>query len=853
MSTHHEPLPPLGVTTLAARENGNAYSTARADPSWELAKIEDIRLNWDKVFPYQLMILWRNGGKWEPAPSYVQGVAFFDTTTFTLPIPPQTLSIDMPFAATVEATQGGIIEQFNGAPFRDIQLQGTTGVLPLRGTTETPTTKGPFPSILVGTANAVQNIKTAIQAPQSVQPNVIAEEDFANVTPESPAQGTGYAQFLLLKRFLERYAQIKKRKEAQNITLGFAIHKEKEVYLVTPLKFSLQRTGAKGLHYNYSLALRAWKRVVPSVGAIGTPTDHTPRDPSAYASVLNAIDKARRTLENVSKVISAARADADAVVLDNLRQVSLFLKSGVGVGTSLMDFGNGLVADAKGPLMERLTAIARITEPSTEEIIKALSISPDTVARDAQLRAAIEMLVDAASVSEKRATQAAQITNRDSKLRETQTVLKDRASAADKLFANPRDYYGFWEKIRTDSLNFRPETLATMRDIQDAVADLRRDDFARMRDEISSVLDDFSIAVGAGDSTYSAVFGVPDRPPLRTAPTEQDWEVMGALNDAIVALEQLTASKAVNQNDTNAIDYVAGLATRAGLAFTTPQSKFLVPFPYGYTLEQVAEQYLGDPDRWIELAALNGLKAPYVDEVGRTDFLVSNGIGNQVAVASADGYYVQQPVWISALGVIREKRRITKIDTISADVTLLSLDGEGDLDRFTLSNQASVQSFAPETTNSLQFIYIPSTETTESDWLTVDIPGVDTFDPLFRVGGADLLLDETGDLVIAPDGTTRLAVGLTNLIQRVRIAVATPQGSLMNHPEFGFGVVAGTSSADLNAKQVLAAARQFIKNEEGFTGVEYASVVQVGNAINLTMSVGIAGVNKNVPITVRLK
>jgi hypothetical protein len=183
----------------------------------------------------------------------------------------------------------------------------------------------------------------------------------------------------------------------------------------------------------------------------------------------------------------------------------------------------------------------------------------------------------------------------------------------------------------------------------------------------------------------------------------------------------------------------------------------------------------------------------------------------------------------------------------------LSLSGEGDLHRFTLAKEAFVQSFLPETVNSLQYLYIPSDDEVETDWQTRSIPGVDTFDPLFRVGGADLMLTSDGDLAITSDGTTRLAVGLTNLIQRVRIAVATPQGSLLRHPEFGFGVSPGTSTSDVTASQVLAAAKNFVKNEEGFDGVDYAAVNKSGGTLTLSMSVKIAGVGKTIPINVTLR
>lgn len=848
----------FGLASIAARENVDATKPlyGDADETWALAQSLVLRTNWNGLFPYQFIILERVNGKWQQCTRpNVPG-------PFTLPIPPQSLSIGMTFNSIVEATQGGVIEQHNKSKFRDISLQGTTGVLPLRGTVQRPTGFGLARGIFTGTANAGLNlvnsastsIRNAVQSPLLPATNVIANTDFASTADDSPGYGTGYYQFLLLKRFLEWYDGAKAQKVNQNLALGFAVWKEAEVYIVTPSAFNVNRNASKPLEYSYSLTLKAWKRVLLKDSAIGSLSNHefVGRNPNLYAQVMSGIDIARRTLENGRKVLGAVRADVNNVVFGTLRQVSLFVKDAIGTGFALADLPINLISDFKEPLLEKIGATGTGTLPSADEIAASISSTPQELTRDLVLSDYIRELGLLAALSQKNKTNSG---TADELLSD---FLSQRnaggASKAMKLFNNPEEFYNFWGSIRYDNLQVRPTTVKKIEDARRQVQNLRREDFERMRDQLQSALDDFTNAVGAGDATYSSTYSLATREALRTEPTTLDWEIMGAMSDAISHLDALAASSSINRTQTlSAVDLVAGLARSSGIAFTTPKSKYLIPFPYGSTLEQLAERYLGSADRWIEIAALNGLRGPYVDEVGFSQELVANGTGSQLAVSDGSNFFVGQPVWVSSIGVQREKRRIVSIQILSATATLLTVDGTADMHRFMVANKAFVQAFIPDTVNSLQYIYIPSDEDTENDWQTKAIPGIDTFDPLYRVGGADLMIDATGDLVVTSDGTTRLAVGLNNLIQRVRIAAATPLGSLMHHPQFGFGVLPGSSTADVSATGVLAAAKAFIDNEEGFAGVEYASVKKDGNVMTITLAVKIAGVNKTVPITVQVR
>lgn len=180
---------------------------------------------------------------------------------------------------------------------------------------------------------------------------------------------------------------------------------------------------------------------------------------------------------------------------------------------------------------------------------------------------------------------------------------------------------------------------------------------------------------------------------------------------------------------------------------------------------------------------------------------------------------------------------------------VLSLDGDPDLDIYKVADQAVLEAFTPDTINSRQLIYIPSNVQSDIEsFITKAIPGVNPFDPLTFVGGVDLLLTPDNDLVITPTGDTPFAIGLTNIIQSVRIACSVYQGTLPLHPDFGLPIKVGMNTADLDAKQTLAAVRKMLANDPSFVRVDFAKVIKNGPTASISVGVVAAGTEHTIPI-----
>lgn len=822
----------FGAVTQAQQQNTEPL--IKTDPYWDSTAAEDLGPNWDKLYPYQFLTL-RKSGK-----------SYRIQERFTLPIPPQSLSISTPFAINTSVTMGGIFEEHNGAPIRMIALQGTTGLLPLKGAVARPSVfETAVGGIFAGTVTGVRQVATAISQARNLlgiaqTPNAVSDADLAL----AGIRGTGYYQFVLLKRFLEAYATAKKNGD-KDLRLGFAIWKEKEIYLVTPVSFDVSRQAASPFEYPYSISLKAWRRVLIEgpTGASDPYDGHVGgRNPNKLAMMLNTLETGRRILEGVRDTLQGVRADIQQVLYTPLRQSLLLIKDATGTALAAVDLPTDIIGDLREPILEIASSQASIQALSRAGSRFLINFDAAT----GRVRKAFEEL----SVSSGKADTRAGRSRSGGLSGDPQN--QNNAAEANKVSENPLDNFSFFEGVQLGDLNLRPEVIQKIEQERQSVKNLGRKDFEGFRDNVLRVAADFADFVGAGSATYTSTYNLPVRSTNRT-PTDTEWEVLYTLSQVAQQFDVMAASATIAGDQVTSMDYVAGLATRSGIAFQVARSKFAVPFPYGYTLEKLSNQYLGTPDRWLEIATLNGLRAPYVDEVGFKLPLLTNGNGHQIIVSDATNLYVGQKVWLASNNQKRESRRIQEVRPIGANQFAVLVDGADDLSKFSPVASAYLQAFLPGTVNSQQQIYIPSdVEPAEEDFRVKSIPGVDYFDPLVRSGGIDLLLTPDGDLVITPDGDSRLAIGLTNLIQKARLAIGTPKGALLHHPDYGIGLTPGVSTYDLNASQVLTDLKQLFKDDAGYLGVQSASVLKNGNTMQVRASIGIAGTGQYIPITVTI-
>lgn len=802
--------PHLGMQQLAQESNPALLThSVGAEPFWDWADLDGTR--WNQLYPYRLAIYSRVEGQWQRDSTKI--------SPFTLPIPPEEMSISTPMAIVTTATLGGIVEEHNGAPFRDISMSGTTGVLPLRGNPGGP------PIVTSILANVIPS--SVAQLNNSLHPYGVISS-FSGET----GQGTGYYQFHLLRRFLESYLALKKSRTGRNFILALEVWKDQEAYLVSPVAFNLRRSQSAPLEYQYQLQLKAWRRVSIPTTSAGAP-NVIGNIKSKLNQYLGDLEDARQSLEEARDILESIQDNIEQTLFTPVREAILFCKDGLGVALTAVDLPSNIQTDLQEPLLESLSHNNGISGSDTTSVQfsqEALAISD-----------AFSALSVSSSKSESGAGRAPNGSQVDSS-----------ASPAAKLSADPTKAFSFFKSVIPSKLNLRQTVKDKITAETSRVHQLKRKDFEIRRDSVQNVINIVESAVGLDNGTYDSTYNLTPKANPRTA-TDTDYDLLFTLNRTIMALNGLAASATIDNDVVDTMDYFAGLATKSGIAFTVPTSKYLVPMLYGHTLEQMSLIYLGTPDRWHEIAALNGLQSPYVDEEGFQLPLLANGHDNTVVVSDVSNLYINQPVYIGSINVLSTKRHITSIVQLSSGLYTVTVDGDPDLDQYQLSASPTLQAFLPNTVNSQMSLFIPSQEEADdTDFKTKSIPGVDYFDPLVRVGGVDLLLTPQGDLVITPDGDSKLAVGLTNIVQKVRLALLTVRGSLLHHPNFGLPMQVGQSVADTNAQDILNAAKDMFNNDPTFSGVESAAILLNGPVLIINLTVGIAGTSKVIPISVEI-
>jgi hypothetical protein len=803
---------------------------------------------WDKLVPYRLIVVDTannnqvvGGGK----PPKVQinplgnGTLAFtpmnSSWVFNFPITPSQLNIADAYSINTSATLRGILEEHSGVRFKNITVAGSFGVWADRASIVAPPgTPNILQSVFGGTIASANNVATQFSSiinnisngsnankPTTVRPGAANDPD--------QGQSTGYYQQLIFQQFLEQYAEAKRNPINAGWRLVFDIPKQNQSFVVTPVAYTWNENVNRPMEINYNLQLKAWRRINLAYGSVPVPLQVTQLTPGVLQNILNTISAAQNTAAAAVNLIGSVRSDVDNV-LNVIRQTGLLVKGIAGVAIAASDLPAQLASDAQSTISNFISTI------NTSNLTGAAKT-------DATTLAAIASITALATTNE-----GLSLTAVANGQLGPSAIASATLNPSNAVFTNPLQYPLLFGQVPVGSLTLNTQQQAALQTEVNNVSNFTVADLQTMRATILTLCSQLANSFGAGNAYYYNLFNLP---PVITTAEPMDLDQFDILESFYALLDAYDVLTATNQLDDQQIlngeEFVSALAATSDISFTVPNSKIQVPVPFGLTMEQIAMRYLGDPQLWLEIATLNDLREPYIDENGFVLPLLSNADGRSIVVGNDYDLFIGQTVYLYSNTQTPTARTIIDTVMLSPTTFLLTLDGLANLDVFTTADQAYLQAYLPGTVNSQSTVWIPSAQTAPP-YDQINIPSSVSNVNLVGLSKVDWLLDPYGDLAVTNTGDFRLAAGIPNLIQALTIKFSTQINSALLNPNFGLSVKPGTMVSDTTASDIYNEIVNLITADPRFSGVDGLQVNIQPPGVMINLGVQLAGIQGVFPV-----
>jgi hypothetical protein len=765
----------------------------------------------------------------------------FSRTSIPLVIPPQAMSISVQFASSVQATNRGILEENNGVVFRTISISGTTGVWRARPSEkDLPGPKsGSFDlgRLFPAATAAVNHVKYAVHSvlgTLSAKSNDLDTEDLKH---------TGYYQFWALHNFFLEYAHNKKKAGTAPLRLLFASPKDNITYVVTPMQFDLRRDANNPLQYKYSITLRAWD-VTTANATLTAALDQVPdgKNPLSIRDVAERIRRARRAINQAAEVIKAVQSDVfEAMNLIN--QAVLAVKDVVGVAYDIADFPQTLKNSAD--------AMIASNKAQWTQVFAGRKFEPTKTAAFAALGSPIPLALGNSQVfgqasSKTSASESGDVTNLKAATsgsdEVTSTGFSNSSPTGEKASPDLTDsggaslivkYINTPALAETTALEELGSLPAAVQDsIDQQIADSKEvtaKDVQVITAKLKEISENLAYANGLMDPTYATIFGLPAPHAAGRTPTEDDLLLIAQIEDGRDAFIATLATGTVYGEKKDNPFTAASKVSKSKVP--TPISAIPVFVQRGSNLDDIAKYYLGDPNRAREIAILNELRAPYIDEAG-FDLPIFLSSGRTFVVNDRSKLVANQAIRISGSGLTSTRRNILAIEDIGGGQFRITVDGKENLDIYSPSHSPTLNARAPGTVGSGDTILIPSASQPQEEIVARQTPLLERMTHAEKTFRVDIALDDNGDLALGPDGDLAKSYGYKNAVQALRIAVETEKGELEQHREYGLDAGIGDTLSGAVLSQIQDSIKNTITSDPRFQNAGVVAVVD-GTALNI--------------------
>jgi len=430
-------------------------------------------------------------------------------------------------------------------------------------------------------------------------------------------------------------------------------------------------------------------------------------------------------------------------------------------------------------------------------------------------------------------------------------------------------YYALWAATPIDVLPLNKQETKIIQNKLNEIGRYTRSDFVNIRKHFQLARDSIADTIGLSDADYNVSFSRRAGAELKDAKLK-DIESIQVFQALIFECDTVLANAfSLSSSTVDPFALARANANNPGINISTYSSGTFVKMEFGESLQSLAAKYLGDPDRWMEIAIANGLKAPYIDEIGEFVPMLSSGSNTLINIAAFDSngflnsekFFIGQPIFLSS-DVYRfpEQREIINITEVPiSNELVIELSGEPDLHRYQLADNAGARVYKQNTLNSNFLVLIP----------TVGDPGnpPNSREPFFlqskkedeKKAGVDLFLNNDLDLSFTSSNDIKLSYGLNNSTQAITLKMISEQGQLFRHPSFGLPALQGTKSTERETAQQLLANSivQLVENDDRFErieslGIELDNTTETGSFL-VQLVVRMSGSNSLVPISFSVK
>jgi hypothetical protein len=429
-------------------------------------------------------------------------------------------------------------------------------------------------------------------------------------------------------------------------------------------------------------------------------------------------------------------------------------------------------------------------------------------------------------------------------------------------------FHSVFENIEIQSINLTNEEDRILKSEIARVTAFTKNDFLDAKIAIIDYRDRITDSYNLADADYNRAYGKSSIPPQINA-TTVEMNYLLVLQNMISVVDFILVNLFAVDTAIDPFALARANANNPSIDIGQYSSGRLVRINYGENLQSLAYRYFGNADRWIDIAIANGLKAPYIDEVGNRIPLLSNGNGNQINLSAVDlsgqlnidKLYINQPIFLQSDVYKNPDQRVIigiKRVPISGEI-ILELDGDRNLNIYAISENAHIRVFQPNTINSAFLILIPSEDALD-DKRTDDVPwflAKNSEDE--KRAKIDLLLDTDGDLIFTTNNDIKLSYGLENAVQAIRLKIMTELGSLRSHPTYGLASIIGVNNSNIDEVKslIIDSIVSQVQADSRYDRIEQISVDYVINAVTnegvgamvVNLSVRLAGSGQVIPIS----